>query len=946
MPIEAENNPSDILFGPYRLDRANARLLREGRPVALTLKAFDVLVHLASRPDRLVTKEELLSAIWPDVVVTDASVKVCVRELRKALDDDPKSPRYIETAHRRGYRFIGCSAATTTESNSERTSTFAESPSFRSTARFVGRDSELSRLASCYRSASERNRQVVFLCGAAGTGKTALIHAFIQSLKRGGVHACVGHCFEQFGASEPYLPVWEALGAIPSEQRVPALRRVMEAHAVAARTSAGAETRAHQDRLIRELAEAIEVQAEAQALVLVLEDLHWSDYSTLDLVSALARRRGQGSARLLIVGTYRPHDASAADALKSVTYDLLARQLCTEMRLSYLDERAVGEFLRARLPSIDGNGELYRALYQRTLGHPLFLVSLVDDLIEQGVLRDGPGNAAVDVEAVVPRTARAMIESQFERLNAEEQDVLQAAAVVGVEFGGAAAAGAMENADVVACEEICEALSRRGRFLESCGVVEWPDGTVASRYRFAHELYHNVVYSHIPAARCAKMHRSAGLRLEQAWRDRSDEIAAELAMHFERGREWPRAVRYLQSAADHATAQYAHREATDYLRRALDLLERLPEGERPVDELALLMSLGVHLQVTKGFAAPEVGEVHERAYALCNGIDDPRRVYPVLWGMWLFKKVRSDLVEAKEHATKLLATARTLNDEAFVLQAHQSLAVTSLCMGEPLETRTQMEQARALYDPSRHGTNTQRFGQDPFVACMAFGSIALWLTGEAAESLKVCEQSLELARRLGQPSSMALALHFSAMLHQLRGEPSETLKQARRVMELSAWEEFSFWHAGGRILAAWAQAAEGQSEHIIGELRQGIDAWLATGSRTYHTYFLGLLGDALLRQGRHAEALEALEGAIDLVPQLHEGLYEAELHRLTARCIAAAGTEDAVVSAREELDLAAAIAARQGARWVERQVALDRIALGEQRKPLAQAKRQVAKARQ
>src|SRR5687767_14467005 len=133
MPIEAENNPSDILFGPYRLDRANARLLREGRPVALTLKAFDVLVHLAGRPDRLVTKEELLSAIWPDVVVTDASVKVCVRELRKALDDDPKSPRYIETAHRRGYRFIGCSAATTTESNSERTSTFAESPSFRST---------------------------------------------------------------------------------------------------------------------------------------------------------------------------------------------------------------------------------------------------------------------------------------------------------------------------------------------------------------------------------------------------------------------------------------------------------------------------------------------------------------------------------------------------------------------------------------------------------------------------------------------------------------------------------------------------------------------------------------------------------------------------------------------------------------------------------------------
>src|SRR6476469_6472827 len=102
------NAAQQILFGPYQLDRANARLLCGRVPVALTPKAFDVLHYLASRPDRLVTKEELLSAVWPDVVVSDASVKVCVREIRKALDDGPKTPRYIETVHRRGYRFIGC----------------------------------------------------------------------------------------------------------------------------------------------------------------------------------------------------------------------------------------------------------------------------------------------------------------------------------------------------------------------------------------------------------------------------------------------------------------------------------------------------------------------------------------------------------------------------------------------------------------------------------------------------------------------------------------------------------------------------------------------------------------------------------------------------------------------------------------------------------------------
>jgi adenylate cyclase len=244
-----------------------------------------------------------------------------------------------------------------------------------------------------------------------------------------------------------------------------------------------------------------------------------------------------------------------------------------------------------------------------------------------------------------------------------------------------------------------------------------------------------------------------------------------------------------------------------------------------------------------------------------------------------------------------------------------------MCLGEFDAARDAMLQAEAIYDPARFDKNTQSFGQDPCVACLAFGSIALHLTGDADGSARAGQRSMELAGQLGQPSSMALALHFSAMLHQLRGDAPGAERQARRAMELAAWEEFSFWHAGGRILCAWAAAVQGRNAaESIAELRAGIDAWLATGSRTYHTYFLGLLADALLRHGRTAEALEVLEGAIDLVSVLHEGLHHAELHRLTAACLARSRREGVAESALEELETAAAIARGQGAHWVVRQV--------------------------
>ena len=929
-----------LSFGPFRLDAANARLLRDGKPVAITPKALDVLNYLACRPDRLVTKEELLSAVWPDVIVTDASIKVCVREIRKALDDGARTPTYIETVHRRGYRFIAKvgGAEASAREPARPAQPVAVPPGSRRA--LVGRDAELGRLAEWFATARSGAPQCAFVCGGPGGGKTALVETFMAQVAADGGEVplvLAGHCFQQFGASEPYMPVWEAVNRLARERPSPVLAALLARHAAAYAQSAEAgpsEPRSRSERLLRELADGIEALSAEAPVLLLLEDVHWADYSTIDLLSALGRRRT--AARLMVVATYRPAEvADPEHPLAAVVQGLVVAGAAQELQLDFLGEDAVAQLLEGRFPGARFPRTLSRRLHQRTDGHPLFLVHLVNDLIEQGVIVDGAegwtvasadGSAASDqaawaavLDTQVPQTVRAMIEAQLARLPADARVVLEAAAVAGVEFSAASVAAALA-ADVVHAEQACEDLARRHHFLEPRGVAEWPDGTAATHYRFVHELYHRVLYEQVPVARRARMHQLVGLTIESSWDGRAGEEAAGLAMHFETGRDWHRAVKYLRLAARAATRQYAHREAANYLSRALSAVDRLPEADRAEHELDVLQSLAVNLQVTRGFAAPEIEAVHARAYALCRpGGNVSRaeiaRTFPVLWGIWLFHKVRSDLRKALAMCDQLLAAARDSGDPALLLQSYQAVCVTHLCLGDPDVTRDHMEQAAAIYDPGLHGANTEVFGQDPGVATQAFGGVALWILGRPREAMAAVQRSLELARRLDQPSSLSVAMHFNAMLHQCRGDVAETARWAQSTIDLAAEEGFSFWLAGGTVFKGWARvcgAAPGAPEEVeagLADIRRGLDAWLATGSRTYHTYYLGLLGDALLRAGQPEAALLALDEALAAARSLPEGLYEAELHRLRGHCMPEASEESQACFTRA-LDVARSQRAR------------------------------------
>jgi DNA-binding winged helix-turn-helix (wHTH) protein/predicted ATPase len=460
-----------FLFDPFRLDLGDARLWRGEQAIPLTPKAFAVLAYLLQYPGRLVTKEELLEAIWADSLVTDASLKVCIREVRKALRDRPQKPRFIETVHRRGYRFIAKTSVI--DLSQPKVTRRGTVPRPRELA-LVGREAELLELRQWLDAALGGQRQVVFVTGGPGSGKTALVDAFLESVADQDLCVSGGQCFEQYGAGEAYLPVLEALSQLCHEPLYGDLITLLGHHAPTwlaripwLQCPAGLESRSTQpeaassERMLREMAEALEALTARTPLVLVLEDLHWCDYSTLDLVSALARRRQP--ARLLVLATYRPVDVIlTGHPLKAVKQELEVHKRCAELPLAFLTEEAVAEYLVLRFPASPLPPALPRLIHQRTEGHPLFVVAVVDYLVARGVLaptagggptwelRDGWHTAAVEV----PDGIRPMIDKQIDRLNPEEHRLLEAASVAGVEFSTASVAAALEEG-IVHAEENC-----------------------------------------------------------------------------------------------------------------------------------------------------------------------------------------------------------------------------------------------------------------------------------------------------------------------------------------------------------------------------------------------------------------------------------------------------------------------------------------------------------
>ncbi len=594
-------------FPPFRLDTANQCLLQKGPSgadvrIQLPPKAFFVLQHLVDNANRLVTHNELMEKVWPDVFVQPEVLASHIRDLRAALGDDARKPKFIETLARRGYRFIG-KVGTNNAVAAHDTIDLAS-------GRLVGRESPLSKLQQCYRAANVGQRQLVFVTGEPGIGKTALCLEFLRRIR--GIdqppYEAWGQCIEGYGIQEPYSPILKAISELCKRNGEPIIR-VLKAKArtcilqfsdllsPSERSALEIDVRgATSGRMLREVLDGLEALSESRPLTLVLDDLQWVDRATVDVISEFARR--QQSARILVIGTLRPLEAFLNEnPIKMLKDELLAHRLCSEISLAGLTQSAIAEYLDQLFTGSDLRNGLAELLYRRSEGNPLFMVAALEHSFEQRLLfeEDGRLHLRSPLDQLVldiPQSLRSMIEAQVDRLSAEERRVLEAASVAGALFSPESIAVASEQA-VERVEDICHNLGRRNQIVRTAGVQHLADGTTLVLYEFVHVLYRDVLYEQQPLGRRSTRHQLVGCQLEKLHVGHTDEIAAELALHFEHASDWGRALKYLRLAAENSERRYSHREAIALLLRALELVSSISAEQKRDAELQILERLAM-----------------------------------------------------------------------------------------------------------------------------------------------------------------------------------------------------------------------------------------------------------------------------------------------------------------------------------------------------------------
>ncbi len=911
--VEGAPPREGVKFGPFCLTLTPLQLWRGKKKIALQPRPLAVLRYLVEHPETIVSNDTLRQAVWARTVVSSTSVQVCLRQVRKALGDETSTPRYIETVGREGYRFIAQLSTTQPVASIDKVEVGKRQ---QLATRLVGRDSELARLHALLAKALTGERQLVFLTGEAGIGKTTLIDVFLQQIKEAGDWRLEtgssasqasshkppisgpwvgrGQCLEHAGEGEAYLSVLEAVGHLCQRPDSADFLRVLRRYAptwllhlpgvvepedreLLQRQGAGAT----QSQMLREMAEALEAGSADRLVILVLEDLHVSDPSTVELVAYLAQRRGR--ARLLLIGSYRPIDMILSEhPLRGRLQELLALGSGQTLALELWTEAEVAAYLCRRLATATLPGSLARWVAAQTDGNALFVTHMVEYLLEQQRLtrEEGHWRLSGDLTAdVVPDTLQRLILAQFHSLPSEQQQVLEAASIVGPVFSAASVAAALQRLPEV-IEENCDRLVQHGQFLRELGVATWPDGTVNSQYGFRHALYPEVLYQRMSAGRRVRMHRAIGLCEELGYGAQAGERAAELARHFTQGHDIPRAVQYLLQAGQNALRLSAHVEALSRFTQGLTLLTAQPETpERTQQEVGLQIGVGVAQMATKGFAAPEVERAFVRAHLLCQQIGDTPDLFHVLIGLWAFYFTRGELLTARTLAERLLRLAHTADSPALLAVAHGNLQFTLYSQGELTAARVHGEQALTQFAALPPLPLVFSYGPDPAVRAQSCAATTLHALGYLDQAWQQSRAALAAAQELGHSQTLAAALQVIAGLHGACQEWAEMQARAAELIALAVAHGLPFWWAVGQCNHGIALAQQGNATEGINQIRQGLAIYRAAGATVGIPRILGWLAEACGRVGEIDEGFLVLEEAFAVVKRNDERIWEGELYR-------------------------------------------------------------------
>jgi DNA-binding winged helix-turn-helix (wHTH) protein/tetratricopeptide (TPR) repeat protein len=877
-----------IYLPGFRFEGASGRLWQGEQEVPLRPKTAAVLAVLAAHAGMVVSKRDLMREVWPEGFVGDAALAVCVTELRRAFGDDARRPQYVATAPRRGYRLVAEVSLAPPQA--------ATPPRL-----FVGRTRELEVLRRWWAAALDGSRQAGFVAGQAGVGKTALVDVFADTVRQPrDVLVGRGDCVEQFGQGEPYLPVLDALAGLcvgPGAGLVraaldryapswllalPGLADAAETAALLARTAG-----AGRQRMLRELADAVDAITAARPLVLVLEDLQDADEATTGLIAYLARRRAP--ARLLLLGTYRPAELVArAHPLRPVLQDLRSAGRCGHLMLELWSAADTAAYLRARLAPRSPSAELVAAVHERTEGNALFAVAVTGALLAGGLLvADGGTVRAADRLDVlgIPDQVRLMLDRQVESLDEADRRMLAVAAAAGVEFTAeAVSAGLSQLAGAglspAEVEQRCGELARLGAVVVPAGVARWPDGTVSGRYRFAHAMYREVLYGRLagPAQR-AQVHRGIGSRLAAGYADRAAEVAGELAMHFERGGDYPAAVAHRCAAAETALGRSAYPETRRHARRALGLLERIPDPAlRGPLELRARRATVVAAAASWGWRDAQDRADCARLRDLASELNDAGALATALLGLHNEAMTRGDAATMRESGSQAAALAGRTADGTAAIVSHFLRMQADSSAGLPARA---WEHARAMldgYDPVRHRPLTLLVGDQFDVAGHLYAGISLWHLGFPDRARRHADQAVRQARAREIPAGLARALWLAACVYLMCGDTDRVGRMAAELGPLCARHHLALWAAGAVVFEGWAAGARGDPAAGLAKVRAGMAGWAARARLT--TFYRCLTGELCLATGEVAAGLAAVDAGLAAVARTGHAQDEPELLRL------------------------------------------------------------------
>ena len=728
-------------FPPFKLDTLNHCLWRsqaEGDDirVPLTPKAYDLLNYFLDNADRLVTHEELLEALWTNVFVQPEVLKGHVRALRAALEDDADNPRFVQTLRGHGYRFVAPLKSTLPPGTDD--SAHSEIP-----PQFVARSIPLAELRSAFDTALRGSAQVVLVSGESGIGKTALTREFLRrTATASNVGVAASQCVEGFGGTEAYYPILDALTKLCKGsdgntiiQQISSLAPTwaiqMPGHLSAERRQALQRqiAGAGHDRMLREGCELFEALASTKPLILILEDAHWVDYSTVDLISAFARRRSK--ARLMMIVTTRLEEAARArHPIRSLFRELNAQKLCKEIALERLGLDAIAMMIAK--PGHTADLALTRLVFEQSGGNPLYAESLLEHLIARGVVTATANGWELrelqnDVLLEVPSNIEMVVESGIERLPSPQRHALEAASVAGLEFASMVVAPAA-GLDPVSFEDICEELSRNDSYVRRSEMDADSDFRLGGRFEFRHGIHRQVFYDRQGPLRRAATHEKIALELERLHVSGLGELAPSIEEHFTKAGVWPRAIVYNRMSLMTARQRFAYQDALVIFERAKKLVARLPPAER----------IGVEI------------EFLEMEAATAAALHDPRAC-----------EVYTQMVEKAAHAGLVDEHARALLGLAYAVSWRDppaSLALLDEALS--LSLRQTDAQLRASTQMSGHVWR-------------------MWLNRWDAEEARVCDGAVAVLLEAGN----ALAAAWPMIEYSLVQFVSSRYREARSTIQ-------------------------------------------------------------------------------------------------------------------------------------------------------------------